>query len=217
MKSNTELQQDVQNAIRWEPSMHAAEIGVSAKDGVVTLSGSVDHYYKKVNAERAAKEVLGVKAIAEEITVNYGSDFKKTDSEIATNIMSTWKTNWLVPSDGIKVKVEDGWVKLDGEVHYKFQEEAAKKSIEHLPGVRGVTNMVKIESKSKDVLERVAVQDALRRNWSINSKDIKVEVDQNKVKLTGKVNSLYQKDEATRLAWNAPGVWSVENDLAVIY
>lgn len=217
MKSNAELQKDVQNAIRWDPSMQAAEIGVTAKDGVVTLSGNVDQYSKKLNAERATKKIQGVKAIAEEIRVLYGSAFKKTDPEIAKSILNTWKTNWLVPTDGVNVKVKNGWVKLDGPVQYKYQENAAKKSIEHLAGARGVTNMITVKSQTTEVAERIAVQNALRRDWSIKSQDIKVEVDHNKVKLTGKVGSLYQKDEASRLAWNAPGVNAVENDLAVIY
>ena len=217
MKSNYDLQKDVQNAIRWEPSMHATEIGVTAKDGIVTLSGTVDSYSKKINAENATKKVKGVKAVAEDITINDGNSFKKNDSEIATSILDTWKNNRTVPKGQIIVKVENGWVKLEGEVPYKYQEEAPEKSIEHLVGVRGVTNLIKIKSKSKDVLEQKTVLDALNRNWAINANDVKVEVNRNKVKLTGLVHSIYQKDEAGRLAWNAPGVRSVENELAVIY
>ena len=217
MKSNEELQKDVQNAIKWEPYMNAAEIGVTAKDGVVTLSGTVDSYSKKINAERAAKNVVGVKAVAEDIEINYGASHKQNDTDIATSVMSAWKYNWNVPEDRIKVKVEDGWVKLEGEVPWKYQADAAKNSINNIDGVRGVSNLIKVKSESKDSLEKKDVENALKRNWSINSKDVKVEVNHNKVKLTGLVHSLYQKEEAGRLAWNAPGVWSVENELAVIY
>lgn len=217
MKSNEELQKDVQNAIKWEPFMNAAEIGVTAKDGVVTLSGTVDSYSKKINAERAAKDVVGVKAVAEDIEINYGASHKQNDTDIATSVMSAWKYNWNVPEDRIKVKVEDGWVKLEGEVPWKYQADAAKNSINNIDGVRGVSNLIKVKSESKDTLEKKDVESALKRNWSINSKDIKVEVNHNRVKLTGLVHSLYQKEEAGRLAWNAPGVWSVENELAVIY
>ena len=217
MKSNEELQKDVQNAIKWEPYMNAAEIGVTAKDGVITLSGTVDSYSKKINAERAAKDVVGVKAVAEDIEINYGASHKQNDTDIATSVMSAWKYNWNVPEDRIKVKVEDGWVKLEGEVPWKYQADAAKNSINNIDGVRGVSNLIKVKSESKDVLEKKDVVNALKRNWSINSKDVKVEVNHNRVKLTGLVHSLYQKEEAGRLAWNAPGVWSVENELAVIY
>lgn len=217
MKSNTELQQDVQKAIKWEPFMHAAEIGVTAKDGVVTLSGTVDSYSKKINIERAAKNVAGVKAVAEDITIDYGNQLKKNDTEIANDILNAWKFNWEIPEENIHVKVENGWVKLEGEVPWKYQEEASKNSIINLIGVKGVTNLIRVKSESKDILEKSAVESALTRNWSINAKDVKVEVNENKVKLTGLVHSIYQKEEAGRLAWAAPGVWSVENELAVIY
>lgn len=217
MITDSKLQQDVQNAIGWEPSIHAAEIGVTAQDGVVTLSGTVDSYSKKLNAENATKKVKGVKAIAEDINVDYGISFKKNDTEVAKDIISAWKYNWQVPEDQIQAKVENGWAKLEGEVAWKYQEEAAQDAIKNLSGVKGISNLIKVKSESNDTSEKLDVEDALKRNWSINSKDIKVEVDHNNVKLRGTVHSLYQRDEANRLAWNAPGVKSVDNELAVIY
>ena len=216
MKTDLKLQKDVQKAISWEPSMHAAEIGVTAKDGVITLSGIVNSYSKKINAENAAKKIAGVKAVAENIIIDYGHSFTKSDTEIAKDILKAWEFNWEVPEDKIQVKVEDGWVSLTGEVAWKYQEEAAKNAITNLSGVKGVSNFIKIKSESKDVIEQKAVESALSRDWSIDSNDIKVEVTQNRVKLTGIVHSIYQKDEAGRLAWNAPGVRSVDNELAVI-
>lgn len=216
MKSNSDLQKDVQNAIKWESSMYAEQIGVMAKNGVITLSGTVDSHSKKITAENASKNVRGVKAIEQEIIIRYGKFLKRSDTEIATNILEAWKNNFCVPKYGINVEVENGWVKLQGEVPYKFQEEETQKSIEQVVGVRGVTNLMKIKSKSNEVLDKKLVQDALSRNWSINPKNVKVEVDQSRVKLTGLVYSIYQKDEAERLAWNAPGVCSVKNELAVI-
>lgn len=115
------------------------------------------------------------------------------------------------------MRVEDGWVKLEGEVDWKFQEEASKDAIKNLYGVKGVTNLIRIKSSNNSLIEKHEVESALLRNWSINSKDVKVDVKNNNVKLTGLVRSLYQKEEAGRLAWNAPGVCSVENELAVIY
>ncbi len=217
MKSNENLQKDVMNAIKWEPLLNAAEIGVTAKDGVVTLSGVVDSYAKKVEAEHAAKNVDGVKAVAETITVNYGSSFSKNDTEIANEVLNAWKWNWEVPNDKIKVKVESGWVTLEGELNWNYQKEAARKAVQNLTGVKGVSNNIVIKSESKDAIERSDVEDALERSWSIDDKHITVGVKGNNVKLTGSVYSLYQKDEASRLAWNAPGVWSVDNELEVIY
>jgi osmotically-inducible protein OsmY len=217
MKNNAELQRDVQNAIQWEPSMHAAEIGVTVKDGVVTLSGTVDCYSKKINAENAAKNVIGVKAIAEDISVDYGNSFKKDDTEIAIEVLNTWKHNWGVPDDKIKVKVDNGWVNLEGEVAWNYQKEASENAINNLSGVKGVTNLIHVKTESKDIVEKKAVENALKRSWSIKEHEVKVAVNHDKVKLTGLVHSLYQKEEAGRLAWNAPGVCSVENELAVIY
>lgn len=217
MKTNEELQKDVQNAIQWEPLMHAAEIGVTAKDGIVTLSGTVDSYSKKINAENAAKSVLGVKALAEEITVNYGTSFVKNDTEIAKEVLDSWKTSMSIPEDKVSVKVEKGWLTLEGEVEWYFQKENAGTSLVNLPGVKGVNNQINVRSTSKDTIELKDVEQALNRSWAINPLDIKVEVKNNVVKLMGMVHSMYQKEEAERLAWNAPGVSSVENDLAVIY
>jgi osmotically-inducible protein OsmY len=217
MKSNSELQKDVQNAIRWEPSMQAAEIGVTAKNGVITLSGTVDSYAKKINAERAAKNVLGVKAIAEEITVNYGKSFTKNDTDIAKEVLESWKTNLSVPDKKVAVKVEDGWLTLEGEVEWYFQKETAGDALVNLPGVKGVNNRIAVNMNSKDTVEQKDVEQALERSWAINPLEIKVNVKNNNVKLTGLVHSIYQKEEAGRLAWNAPGVSKVENDLAVIY
>jgi len=134
MKANETLQADVQKAIKWEPLLNTAEIDVMAKDGVVTLSGMVDSYAKKVEAENAAKRVSGVKAVAEEIEVSYGNSFKKNDIEIATEILNAWKWNWEIPSDRIMVKVENGRVTLEGKVEWNYQKEAAKRAVNHLLG-----------------------------------------------------------------------------------
>ena len=127
MKTNEELQKDVQDAIKWEPLLNAAEIGVTAKDGVITLTGSVNSYAKKSEAEMATKNVAGVKAVVEKIEIKFGSDWaKKDDNEIATEVLNAIKWDWEVPSDKIKVKVEKGWITLEGDVTWNFQKNAAK-------------------------------------------------------------------------------------------
>ena len=218
MRSNEDLQKDVQNAIKWEPLLHAAEIGVTVKDGIVNLTGTVDSYAKKIEAEDAAKKVAGVKAVVEKIEIKFSNGHgKKTDNEIATELVSAFKWNWEVPSDKVHVKVENGWVTLSGEVYWNYQKEAARLAVKNLLGVVGVTNSIAIKSETQDEIEKKGIESALLRNWSINSQDIQVKVAGTKVTLKGKVHSLYQKDEAGRIAWNAPGVWSVENDLAIDY
>ncbi len=217
MKTNEQLQKDVQNAIKWERLLNAAEIGVVAKDGIVSLTGVVDSYSKKLEAENAAKSVAGVLAVAESIEVKFESSYIKNDAEIAKGVLNAWGWHWDIPADKIKVKVENGWVTLEGEVQWNSQKQEAKKTIVNLMGVRGVSNNITIKSETHDKLEKQAVEQVLSNNWSLNNKNIKVQVLDNHVTLTGMVDSLYQKDEAARLAWNAPGVWTMDNNLVVQY
>lgn len=218
MKTNEQLQKDVQNAIKWEPLLHAAEIGVSVNDGVVTLSGTVDSYSKKTEAENAAKNVSEVKVVIEKIEVKFHTSWaKKDDTDVANEIINAFKWNWEIPEDKIKVRVEKGWITLEGSVQWQYQREAATNAVKKLMGVTGVSNNIMMKSESKDAIEKKDIEDALKRNWSIDDEDIDVDVADHKVTLTGVVDSWYQKDEAGRIAWNAPGVWSVDNELTVDY
>jgi len=218
MKNNADLQQDVQDAIKWEPLLNAAEIGVTVKDGVVTLTGTVDSYSKKTEAEDAAKNVAGVKAVVEKIEIKFGSNWsKKDDNEIATEVVNALRWNWQIPGDKVKVKVEKGWVTLSGELQWNFQKEATKDAVKNLLGVTGVSNKITIKSDTRDRIEEKDIESALRRNWSIADKDIGVKVSGHTVTLTGMVNSWYQREEAERIAWNAPGVWVVDNELVIEY
>jgi osmotically-inducible protein OsmY len=217
VKSNEELQKDVQDAIKWEPLLNAAEIGVTVKNGVVTLTGIVDSFPKKSEAEGAAKSVAGVKAVVENIKVEFtDNSSKKDDIEIANEILHAFKWNWKIPSGKVKVTVEKGWVTLDGQLHWFYQKEAAKEAVKNLLGViRGVWDNMTIKSETEDQIETHDIESALRRNWSVGDKVIKVEVSSHNVKLIGKVKSWYQKEDAGRIAWNAPGVWTVDNELTV--
>jgi len=217
MKNNSELQKDVQDSIKWEPLLNAAEIGVTAKDGIVTLSGTVDSYTKKLEAENAAKNTAGVNVVVEKIKVKFGDSWQKDDNEIAKEILNAYKWNWEIPDDKVKVKVEDGWITLEGQLEWNFQRETAQNLVNIQAGVKGVTNNISIKSETHDAIERKDIEDALDRNWSIDREDIHIKVAVNKVTLMGTVSSYYQKDEAERIARNAPGVWSVVNDLVVEY
>jgi len=217
MKSNQELQTDVQNAIKWEPLLNAAEIGVTAKDGVVSLTGVGDSYAKKMEAENAAKKVIGVKALVEKIEVKLPSTWTKTNAEIANEVLAGLKSNWSVPNDKVTVKVEDGWVTLEGELPWNYQKDAAKNAVNYLTGVKGVTNNIKIKSETHDKIEQKDVENAIARSWSVDDSDINVSVSGTTVTLSGTVNSWHQRDEAGRIAWNTPGIWHVNNELAVDY
>jgi len=217
MKSNEQLQKDVMDALKWEPQLHAAEIGVIVHDGIVTLTGTVDNYTKKLAAEAAAKDVAGVKAIVEKIDVMYSFSSTKTDDEIAKDALRLLQNNWSVPAEKIQIEVEDAWVTLNGEVTWNYQKEAAKRSIESIPGVKGVFNHIKIKALHKNELEKKVIENALRRHWSINADNVHVAVDHNRVVLTGSVTSMYQKEEVEKIAWNTPGVLFVDNNLVIDY
>jgi osmotically-inducible protein OsmY len=218
MKTDSQLQQDVMAELKWEPQLNATEIGVSVKAGVVTLTGTVDGYGKKSEAEEAVKRVAGVNAVVEKIEVKYPSSWaKKDDADIASEAVNALKATWSVPSGKLTAKVEKAWITLEGELEWNFQSQAATRAVTNLPGVAGVTNNIKIKSTTNDRLEKMDIESALSRNWSLSDKGIIVKVSGHEATLTGTVDSWYQKDEAARIAWNAPGVWSVANDLRVDY
>ncbi len=217
MKTNEELQKDVQDAIKWEPLLHAAEIGVTAIDGVITLTGIVDSHARKYEAENAAKSVTGVKAVVEKIEVKFDHDLEKNDNDIAKEVLHAFNWNWKIPGEKIKVQVEEGWVRLEGELQWNFQRETATKLASNLSGVKGVIDKITIKSETHDEIEKTDIERAMMRNWSLANLGVQVQVAGNRVMLNGIVHSLYQKEEAERIAWNTPGVWTVENQLIIEY
>jgi len=218
MKTNERLQKDIQDAIKWEPLLNAAEIGVTVNDGIVTLTGSVDSYPKKSEAEIAAKNVAGVKAVVENIEVKFPNQYAaKADADIANDVVTALEWNWQIPGNLIKVQVEKGWVTLEGELEWNYQREAVSTAVKNVQGIKGVSNDITIMTTSQDGVEKRDVENALRRDWSIDDKHIKVKVENHQVTLTGTVSSWYQKEEAERMAWKAPGVWKMENALVVEY
>jgi osmotically-inducible protein OsmY len=217
MKTNEILQQDVQNAIKYEPLLHSAEIGVIVNDGIVTLTGTVDSYQKKIEAENATKNVGGVKAVVEKIEIKFGDWGKKDDVEIAKDVVFSLNQNWTLPKNNITVKVENAWVTLEGDLPWHYQILEAAKPIKNIKGVLGVLNNIKLQTNTDDVVEKQAIVKALIRNWSIDDTNIKVNVKDNHVTLIGTVASYYQKEEAGRIAWNSPGVTMVDNELHIDY
>ncbi|OUD36853.1 BON domain-containing protein [Flavobacterium sp. FPG59] len=215
MKSNEELQKNVVDAINWEPLLQAAEIGVMTNRGVVTLTGSVNTYAKKNEAEQAAKNVAGVATVLEDIKVVCGTDESRPDTEIKNVIENIFMWHWDIPTEKIKVLVENGWVFLSGQLEWNYQKEATKNALNNLIGITGITNNIKIISSSKDTIKKKDIEIAIDRNCAIKNKDIRVYVVDNVVTLIGHVDSCYQKNEASRIAWNAPGVTQVQNDLYI--
>lgn len=217
MKTNEVLQKDVQDAIKWEPLLNAAEIGVTAIDGVVTLTGNVDSYAKKMEAEEAVKKVVGVLAVVEKIQIKMNNWNSNDDSEIAKELVEAYNSSWQVPHEKITVKVENGWITLGGEVDWNHQKEAAKKIASNMPHIKWVTNNITIKSQNEDAVEKEAIESAMLRNSILDDRAITVEVTGTTVTLTGSVHSWYQKNEANRVAWNAPGVLVVNDQLKIDY
>jgi osmotically-inducible protein OsmY len=215
MKSDLQIQSDVMDELKWEPYLNASQIGVAVSNGIVTLSGQVDSYSKKLSAEKAAKRVSGVKAIAEDIQIGVSPAFRKTDTEIAEAILSALKWHSALQEEKIKIKVEDGIVKLDGEVEWEYQRNNAKVAIENLTGVRSVINLITVKPKISPTDIQQKISAAFHRSATIDAEKIQSDVVGNKVTLRGKVRSFAEKEDAENAAWAAPGITSVENKLQI--
>ncbi len=218
MKTNEDLRLDVMNEIKWDPELQnvATEIGVAAKDGVITLTGLVDTFRKQMAAEKAAQRVAGVKVVASDVKVKLSSDSTKTDTEIAGAVKEALHWNSAVNEDQIEVKVDNGWVHLDGTVEFEYERSSAQSAVENLIGVKGVTNMIALKSRPvnpKEIKSKIAA--AFHRSATIDSSAIIITCDGAKVTLHGKVRSWSEKKEAEKAAWAYPGVTAVDNCIEI--
>ncbi|ODU02018.1 MAG: ornithine aminotransferase [Planctomycetes bacterium SCN 63-9] len=210
-----ELQHEVLDELEWEPSVEAAEIGVAARDGVVTLTGSVPTYNEKVTAERVAKRIHGVKAVANDIEVRPRNSVGHTDTDIAQAAINALRWKTTVPDDQVKVAVTKGWITLEGEVDWHYQKESAEDAMRHLRGVLGVTNLIALKPRASATEVRSRIESAFRRSAEVDARKVLVETHDGKVTLKGDVRSWAERQEAERTAWAAPGVSAVENRIAV--
>jgi osmotically-inducible protein OsmY len=218
MSNSTNLQHRVQEELEWEPSVDSSHIGVAAiQPGVVTLTGEVATYAEKISAERAAKRVLGVHAVANDIEVRPIGAFKRTDTELAQAVLRALEWDIAVPHDKIRVQVDDGWVTMEGEVALQFQRAAAEQAVRRLSGLRGLTNHIKLQVgasvRPAEVKDRIEA--ALRRSAEIDARGIQVDTKDSTVILRGRVRTWAEREEAERAAWGAPGVLAVKDELIV--
>jgi len=216
MKTDSQLLRDAQDQLRWEPSVRDEEIGVAAKDGVLTLSGHVPSYADKYAAVRAVERVVGVKAVADEIAVKLPSAYARTDTELAHEAVNALKWDVQVPDERIRVTVRRGWITLEGDVEWQYQRTAAERAVRNLTGVQGVIDSVAVKPKHVSELDvSQKIKDALRRSADQEADRISVETHDGSVTLKGTVRTFTERRDAERAAWGTPGVTKIDDRIVV--
>jgi len=217
MKTNQELQKDVTDELKWEPLLAevVSQIGVTVDDGVVTLSGRVNNYAQKISAEQAAQRVAGVKVVAEDIEVVIPGKGELSDTDIAIAVKNALKWHSAVNEDLIELKVEDGWVYLDGSAEWEYQKKAAENAVKDIVGVARVINRISLKPSvnAKDVKSKIMA--AFHRSATIDASNISIETIGTKITLRGTVRSWAERKEAENAAWSAPGVTDVVNEIKI--
>jgi osmotically-inducible protein OsmY len=214
IRSDRDLETAVQGQLEWDPQIVSKDISVSAKDDVVTLTGFVHSYPEKLAAEKAAKAVYGVRAVANDIEVKPGDE--RSDPEIARDIVHAMKIDISVPNDEIKVGLHHGWVTLEGTVKWHFQRAGAERCAKNANGVRGVTNKIQLKPAVSVAGVKTKIEDALRRSAEVDSRRVSVWENEGTVYLYGSVRSYTERDEAEQAAWSAPGVIEVKDHITVV-
>jgi osmotically-inducible protein OsmY len=214
-RTDEEIQRDVLAEMKWDARVLPNEVGVSVKDGVVTLTGWIDSYSKMWAAEEAAQRVRGVKAVADDLEVHLPSSVERNDADIAAAAIRALEWDSFVPVNKLEIMVSKGWITLSGEVEWQYQRQDAEQVIRRLSGVKGITNLVTIKPRVTASELKTNIEDALVRSVETDAQRITVEVQGSKVILKGTVRSWAEKEEAQRTAWLAPGVTAVDNRIVI--
>jgi osmotically-inducible protein OsmY len=215
MKSDNDIKRDVENELRWNPAIDAADITIAVKSGIVQLSGTVQRYREKFDAEAAAKRVAGVAGIANDIEVRLPGADQRPDPDIARDAVAAIDRQLPTSAKNIRAVVSHGQITLDGTVDWNFQRERAESAVHWLKGVRGVSNLIRITPPVAAAEINRKIQDAFRRHAAIDANNITVEAAGGDVTLRGKVRSWVERDEAKRVAWAAPGVANVDDRITI--
>jgi osmotically-inducible protein OsmY len=215
MKSDSEIERDVREELRWDPDLDAEDIAISVKNGVVTLAGFTHSYTDRLEAELAAKRVAGVHAVANDIEVRLPAIDQRPDPDIAKDAIAALKSELPISHDRIKVIVKDGWITLEGTAEWQYQKTSAETAVRKVKGVKGITNVITVKPKVEPSELKRKIQDAFKRNAEVDADRITVEANGSVVTLKGTVRSWSEREEAERIAWSAPGITNVEDRIVV--
>jgi len=209
------IRADLLHEAEWDPQITSKDIGGSVKDGVVTLYGFVSSYMEKDAAERAAKRVRGVRAVANDLQIK--PEFTRTDPEIARDVVQDMTNHIFLPADKITVTVRNGWVTLEGTVDWQYQKRTAEDTAKKIRGVLGITNNIVLKPRVSTTDVKTKIEEALKRSAVVDAGRIKIAADGTKVTLSGTVQSWAEKEEAEDAAWSAPGITDVSNQIEIGY
>jgi osmotically-inducible protein OsmY len=207
MKTDSQIQHDVADELKWEPAVNAA--------GIVTIAGHVDNYGEKLAAEHAAQRVAGVKGLTVEIEVTLNGCGPRSDIDIARSAEGALQWLTFLPRDSLKVMVEKGWLTLSGSVDWDYQWKNARSAVRYLSGVKGVTDDISIKPNAVSTQIKSDIEAALERRFDSEDRDIAVAVEGGNVTLSGTVTNWWQRDMARDSAWSAADVHNVNDKLTI--
>lgn len=216
-KSDRDLERDIQDELAFDPRVDVKAITVSAKGGVVTLSGSAPTYAAKLAAYHDAERVSGVNVVVEHMDVSLPDMHARSDADLAEAVADALTWDVEVPHDKIKASVRDGRVTLEGTVEWQYQRVAADGAVRYLVGVKGVTNQITVAvapSFGRAIDVKQHIKDALTRSAQTDAQAITVDTAEGGgVTLRGEVHSWAEREEVVRAAWATPGVRKVQDNL----